>query len=324
MPQPRLVGARLVDFIVEVDRPRVLAKLGEATDGGVPVELAVSLASPGGEPLQIGLRVAADPSDGARDVRLRWSLRDRSERLQLEREREELQEELDLVLAMADVSRLTAGADPLPDVLAQVVELATGAVDGSVSITLRDPKDRLRTAAASDDDAGELSDHQHAHGGPCPESARTGATFHLPVDALLTSWTDLAGLLADRGFAEVLAFPLESDGQAVGAVNVYARQPVGGAQHRTLQLLTAQAAGAIGNAQLFRSASELAAQLTSALEHRASIEQAKGLLMALQRCDQEQAFEVLRRASQRQNRKLWIVAQELVERSVQEFRSPRT
>jgi AmiR/NasT family two-component response regulator len=45
-----------------------------------------------------------------------------------------------------------------------------------------------------------------------------------------------------------------------------------------------------------------------AMDSRAIIEQAKGVLMAQQGVDAEQAFEILRGASQRANRKLRDIA----------------
>ena len=43
------------------------------------------------------------------------------------------------------------------------------------------------------------------------------------------------------------------------------------------------------------------------------IEQAKGILMAQQRCGPEEAFELLRRASQRANVKVNVLAEQIVE-----------
>jgi AmiR/NasT family two-component response regulator len=44
------------------------------------------------------------------------------------------------------------------------------------------------------------------------------------------------------------------------------------------------------------------------------------MLMAVQRCDEDQAFDILRRASQRSNRKLRAVAAEVIERATSEPR----
>ncbi|MDQ1374883.1 MAG: hypothetical protein QOJ09_2221, partial [Actinomycetota bacterium] len=43
------------------------------------------------------------------------------------------------------------------------------------------------------------------------------------------------------------------------------------------------------------------------------IEQAKGILMAREGCDEDRAFDMLRRASQRTNRKLREIAHQVVE-----------
>ena len=53
--------------------------------------------------------------------------------------------------------------------------------------------------------------------------------------------------------------------------------------------------------------------METALASRGVIEQAKGILMAAQRCSAEEAFDLLRRASQRENRKLRDIATQIVE-----------
>lgn len=56
-------------------------------------------------------------------------------------------------------------------------------------------------------------------------------------------------------------------------------------------------------------------QLQHALETRGVIEQAKGVLIAREGCDAEAAFDILRRASQRENRKVAVIAAEIVSRA---------
>ncbi len=60
---------------------------------------------------------------------------------------------------------------------------------------------------------------------------------------------------------------------------------------------------------------EEVAGLRRALMTRAVIEQAKGVLMATSGCSADEAFELLRRQSQHENRKLREIASELVERA---------
>lgn len=58
----------------------------------------------------------------------------------------------------------------------------------------------------------------------------------------------------------------------------------------------------------------LSENLAEAMKSRATIEQAKGILMAQKPMTPDQAYDVLRMASQRENRKLREIARELVER----------
>ena len=53
--------------------------------------------------------------------------------------------------------------------------------------------------------------------------------------------------------------------------------------------------------------------LRLALENRSTIEQAKGLVMAARACSADEAFDWLSEVSQRSNRKLRVIAQELVD-----------
>jgi AmiR/NasT family two-component response regulator len=62
-------------------------------------------------------------------------------------------------------------------------------------------------------------------------------------------------------------------------------------------------------------ASEMRAEnLEQALDHARSIGAAIGVLMAMEKLTQAEAFDRLREASMNQNRKLYLLAQEVVER----------
>jgi AmiR/NasT family two-component response regulator len=74
----------------------------------------------------------------------------------------------------------------------------------------------------------------------------------------------------------------------------------------------------VSNLYAYQSARDLAANLQTALESRAVIEQAKGILMERHNLTADQAFQLLARVSQTTNRKLRHVADDLV--STGEFR----
>jgi AmiR/NasT family two-component response regulator len=69
---------------------------------------------------------------------------------------------------------------------------------------------------------------------------------------------------------------------------------------------------ALANAHLYDTTATLAQQLRAAMESRAIIEQAKGIIMGQRRCTAEEAFTLLRKVSQDSNRKLRDVATALV------------
>jgi hypothetical protein len=72
---------------------------------------------------------------------------------------------------------------------------------------------------------------------------------------------------------------------------------------------------ALANAHLYDNTANLAQHMQSAMESRAVIEQAKGIIMGERRCSADQAFEILAEISQRSNRKLRDVAAALVRRT---------
>ena len=53
------------------------------------------------------------------------------------------------------------------------------------------------------------------------------------------------------------------------------------------------------------------------MKFRATIQQAKGILMGAQRCGADEAFQILVRASQRENRKLRDIATQIVATAAQ-------
>jgi AmiR/NasT family two-component response regulator len=72
------------------------------------------------------------------------------------------------------------------------------------------------------------------------------------------------------------------------------------------------AAVAAGNLYAYQSARDMAGNLRAALEFRAVIDQAKGVLMERYKITPDQAFQLLAQASMNANRKVRDIAEELV------------
>jgi GAF domain-containing protein len=121
------------------------------------------------------------------------------------------------------------------------------------------------------------------------------------------------------GAVEVsLSVPLEVGEKVIGALNVYSAGPAAfDVDAIAVAYEVAQYAGIVVAArdELTR-ATALAEQMREAMESRAVIEQAEGVLMAEHRCSADEAFAALVRASQDSHRKLRDIATMLVERTV--------
>jgi len=78
------------------------------------------------------------------------------------------------------------------------------------------------------------------------------------------------------------------------------------------QTFAGYAAVALANAHLYDVTATLAQHLQAAMENRAVIEQAKGIVMAERHCTADEAFAILSKLSQDSNRKVRDVAAALV------------
>ena len=208
------------------------------------------------------------------------------------------------------------GAGSLEEVLQRLVGISKGALVGAdeVSTTLvRD--DRAFTAAHTGQLALDADELQYARGyGPCIDAGVTGTVLLVEDTRTETRWPDYIAHVRERGVGSSLSLPLPVQTQVVGALNCYSRSPraftpemvQGGLE------LAGHLGVAIANAVSHADALRMADDMRAAMASRAVIEQAKGVIMAQNRCDPERAFAILSRASQARNRKLRDIAQDLV------------
>ena len=211
-----------------------------------------------------------------------------------------------LVLSEPDVD---AALTRVTQVAVSVVEPCDGA-----SLTMR--RAGVPDAPASSDDwALGLDELQFAEQeGPCLNCLREGSVMRvrdLGQDERFPSYGPRA---AERGALSALSLPMAADGRTVGALNLYSRErDAFGREELALgELLAAHAALAVQAAVAYYSSRDLSEQMRSAMESRALIEQAKGVLVARERIDPATAFDRLVSRSQAANRKLRDIAAELV------------
>lgn len=173
------------------------------------------------------------------------------------------------------------------------------------------------TPNASETIARDLDQVQYEAGqGPCLDALaqRRRINVSLLDDHGDVRWPEFALAAKANGVGSVLSMPLVVQERSLGGLNIYSpdERRFDETEQATASLLAQQAAAVLANAVAFADASALNSQLREALETRDLIGQAKGILMAREQCDAGAAFDMLRRASQRTNRKLRDIAAELV------------
>ena len=150
--------------------------------------------------------------------------------------------------------------------------------------------------------------------GPCLSAMRTGLVAGVEDTAQPGRWTEFGACAGAAGVGSSLSVPLAVGDRQAGALNLYA--PGAGAfGEARLRWARGVAAAVSGVLALAASRAEQARQvedLRAALDARAVIDQAIGIVMGQQRCTSDKAFDILRRASQRRNVKLRDVAAGIV------------
>jgi len=168
-----------------------------------------------------------------------------------------------------------------------------------------------------------LDERQYQHGvGPCLDAAVTGDTVVVDVtdDSL---YPDFARSARRAGVTHSVSVGLPVPQRVVGALNLYASTPNHLAEETIalVQAFASYAGVAVANAALYNHTAALADQMQAAMQSRSVTEQAKGILMARQGCDADEAFKSLSKLSQDSNRKLRDIAQSIAAGTCSEKKS---
>jgi GAF domain-containing protein len=218
--------------------------------------------------------------------------------------------------AFAELGRIKLSETDLNGVLDKVAELAKVTVSGAdeVSVTLVRGSG-AHTAAYTGNLALDLDEWQYREGGgPCLDAAASASTVSVPHLPGNNRWPVYLLRAMEAGVRSSLSVGLPVHEMVTGALNLYSTKPDAFDEDSVLvaQTFSGYAAVALANAHLYDTTSTLALQMSAAMEHRAVIEQAKGILIADRHCTPQEAFTILAKLSQDSNRKLRDVAAALV------------
>src|SRR5215475_7203364 len=223
----------------------------------------------------------------------------------------------DLVESLTDLARTLTETESVRDTLQSILALALRSIPGcdAASITVLDATEQPSTIAATDEKTYELDRRQYLlHDGPCMDAARRQQVSRWNLHDAEQRWPDFTGLAEQMGLRSYLSAGLGLAGRRLGALNLSSRDPDGFSQldEDLISLFTVPAAAAIVAVGRYIEARDLAGQFEQALQSRAVINRAIGIIMAESRCDAEQAFATLSQASNNRNMKLRDLATEIV------------
>lgn len=222
----------------------------------------------------------------------------------------------EIIDALQKLSSLLESEDAFERTLATVVDLSVSTLPGcdSAGITLR-VNGRPQTAAASDHYTLEIDKIQYeSQEGPCLEALESGEPRQIKDVSEETRWAQFVERATRQGFRSAASFPLTINGTE-GALNLYSKtsHAFGDDAVAIGEVFARQVQIALHNAEIYTAARRLGDQLNEALKTRDMIGRAKGILMAREGVSDEEAFEMLKRASQNTNVKLRDLAQDLVD-----------
>jgi hypothetical protein len=193
--------------------------------------------------------------------------------------------------------------------LDQVVGLAVSAIDGCDFAGIFLMKgESVTTPVCTDSVVIEIDALQHSSGeGPCLDALSGTSPYYAEDLGHDVRWPVFGPEAVAQGMGSLLALPL--------TLNLYARAANSfSVVDQSRGLLLASLAGlAFTAARSHEDEERRAVQLQAALITREMIGQAQGILMERERISADQAFDILRQASQHLNVKLRVVAQSLVD-----------
>lgn len=202
--------------------------------------------------------------------------------------------------------------------LRRVTDLAPRAVAGCAGATAvrwttgDDPKPQL--VAASHPDLADIVDWQLSRGqGPIIDAVRDRTPVTCEDTLGETRWQGFSSAMLRHGI-RCFAVTLADRDQVLVTLSLYGVLPgaLNPGQLAVAALLVAQGSAAVSNTRQYGDVHRTAVQLQEAVEARAVVDQAKGILMHALGCDADEAFAELRRISQTRHVKLTAIAQRIV------------
>lgn len=169
------------------------------------------------------------------------------------------------------------------------------------------------------------SDQYHTNEGPGLEAARTDRIVCVRVDDAWARWPEFASKAAGVGVQSYLSAPLAVDSEHAGSLNLYSFDQHGfnDIDEVLVMMFVTAAQTAVWNSRLLAEALAEVEGLRTAMLTRSTIDQAKGILMAVRAISPDAAFAALLEQSQRENTRIKDLAARIVDTVVDGHRNVR-
>ncbi|MHA7145587.1 GAF and ANTAR domain-containing protein [Arthrobacter sp. TmT3-37] len=181
-------------------------------------------------------------------------------------------------------------------------------------VTLLRPK-KVGTVASSSEQAQHLDEVQYRFDdGPCLTAARQEHEVYVPDVRTLRPGSRYRQAMEAQGVRSVFAVPIILPGDTYSALNLYSDRPEAfdARARRYAHRFAAEAAKSLGVATRLAALVDTGIDLRAAMESRATIDTAVGIIMGQNTCSQEQAVSILSTAASNRNMKLRDLAQQLI------------
>ena len=219
-------------------------------------------------------------------------------------------EDMELAATFADVARVLLEEHDVDATLDRICQLAVKIITAcdSAGISIAE-RTRVTSRTRTDDIPRIVDDIQsETQQGPCVDAIKERETFVTGSLSAERRWPEFATRAYDEtGIQSVLSVRLFASGDTMGALNLYSSRPDAFDDHDVALASVFAAHAAVAMATSLR-----AEQLEAKAATRDLIGMAKGIIVARQKVSEDEAFDILRRASQRMNVKLRELADRVV------------
>jgi GAF domain-containing protein len=213
------------------------------------------------------------------------------------------------------LSQFFVNEGTLGDTLLRVSELACRVLPAEFAGITMLVDGKPSTGVFTNPEAPEIDEAQYSSGqGPCLDAFHHQRVNRIDSTADDQRWPEFAKMAHAHGILATLSVPVTARGESLGALNLYSHTAEAFDDHSIdrVETFARQAAIVLANAQVYWDARQLNENLQQAMATRATIDYAIGIVMAGGGRSPDEAFQVLVRASQRENRKLRTIAEEIV------------